>query len=132
MSKVVERLLALIPLVDLIYIYSSRITRIYPELSYLSRRRLLLGWLEHVLYAVLGFMLCKLFGPLLAIMVYVISLSIALPIEVYISRLARIPTWEWAKGKKLRERFQLFCLASLNATLYFLIGLTTHMALLGS
>ena len=123
----IDRLLASIPFIDFFYIGSKRIVRAFPELSYLSRRRLLAGWFEHVLYIALGFICGFIFGFPLSIIVYVVCFSIGFPIEVYIARFVNVPTWEWAKGKRVRDVLPLFGWSALNVTLYFVIGLALSL-----
>jgi len=124
-------LLASLPFIDFFYISSSRIASVFPELSYLTRRKLIVGWFEHVLYIALGFICGFVFGFPWTLAVYAICFAIGFPIEIYISRFVKIPTWEWAKDKGLREVVPLFCWSALNVTLYFIIGLTISIELLG-
>jgi len=130
-SCFIHRLLASLPFIDFFYIGSSRIVRVFPELSYLTRGKLIVGWLEHVLYIALGFICGLVFGFPWTLIVYVICFTIGFPIEVYISRFVRVPTWEWARGRSLRDVLPLFCWSALNVTLYFVVGLAISIILLG-
>ncbi len=127
----IHRLLASLPFIDFFYISSNRIVLVFPELSYLSRSKLVAGWLEHVLYVALGFICRLVFGFPWTLVVYVICFAIGFPIEVYISRFVKVPTWEWARGKSVRDVLPLFCWSALNVTLYFIIGLAISIMLLG-
>lgn len=129
-SKLLQRLLASIPVVDLLFICTSRMLEAYPELSYLSRRKLIMAWLEHLLYAFMGFTLGMLLGASLTIIIYAISFSIGFPIEVHISRFVKLATWEWAKGKSLRQVLSTFMWSGVNITLYFAIGLALSILVL--
>lgn len=129
--NLLQRFLSSIPVIDLMYICSGKMTKIYSELSYLSRRKLVIAWFEHLLYAVIGFLLSTLLGAYLTIMIYAISFSIGFPVEVYISRFVRLTTWEWAMGKSLKQVFTTFIWSGVNVTLYFMIGLALSALMLG-
>lgn len=128
-QKLLQKFLSSIPVVDLLYICSGKISTIYPELSYLSERKLIMAWLEHLLYAVIGFLLNTFLGTSLAIIIYAISFSVGFPIEVYISRYVRLATWEWAKKRSLKQVFSTFIWSGVNITFYFMIGLSLSIIL---
>ncbi|MEM0233403.1 MAG: hypothetical protein QXD66_01180 [Candidatus Nezhaarchaeales archaeon] len=122
-NKLIQKFLSSIPIIDLLFICTSKMLKVYPELSYLSKKKLIVAWLEHLLYAIIGFLIGVFFGVPLAIIIYIVSFSIGFPIEIYISRYVRLVTWEWAKTKSLREVLSMFTWTGINITLYFAIGL---------
>ncbi|MEM0217457.1 MAG: hypothetical protein QXM73_01735 [Candidatus Nezhaarchaeales archaeon] len=122
-NKLIQKFLSSIPIIDLLFICTGKMLKVHPELSYLSKKKLIMAWLEHLLYAIIGFLMGLFFGVPLAMTIYVISFSIGFPIEIYISRRVMLVTWEWARGKSLREVISMFTWAGMNITLYFTIGL---------
>lgn len=122
-DRLLQKFLSSVPIIDLLFICTNKLSEVYPELSYLSKKKLVIAWLEHLLYAIAGFLTGMFLGISLAIIIYVISFSISFPIEIHISRFVKLVTWEWAKGKNLRHVLSTFTWSGVNITLYFTIGL---------
>lgn len=121
-----EKFVSSIPGGDFLSIVDGRVDRLFPILSYMSRRKKFMAQLEHVIYSPIGFATSHFLGFFTALWIFAVIVAILGPAEILAMRAGagRVPTWEWAKGRSLIFISSVLGWALLNASFYYLIGAT--------
>lgn len=119
-----EKFVSSVPGGDFLSIFNGRVDRLFPMLSYMSRRKKFMAQLEHVVYSPIGFAASHYLGFSAALWIFVVIVAILGPAEILAMRAGagRVPTWEWAKGRSLVFISSVLGWALLNASIYYLIG----------
>ena len=121
--KTLEKLIANLPILDFYYVLTGRIDKIFPDISYLSKRVKLLAQLEHLAYMPLGFLVTLLMGGGVALTLYAACFLIFFPLELFLMRKAsRVVTWEWARNKSYKAILSVYGWVPIDITSYYIIG----------